>query len=71
MDHDSLLIERSQKTKNIYITCIRCWTNVEDVGPTLYRCYTKCFVFAGLCSIIQGERNEMNRALGHLCAHIR
>ena len=22
--------------------------NVFDVGPTLYKCYKKCFVFAGL-----------------------
>ena len=28
------------KTKNICITFIQCWTNVEDVGPTLYKCYT-------------------------------
>ena len=24
----------------VCITFIQCWTNVEDVGPTLYTCYT-------------------------------
>ena len=27
------------KTKTFCITFIQCWTNVEDVGPTLYKCY--------------------------------
>ena len=31
----------SQQTQTICITFIQCWTNVEDVGPTLYKCYTK------------------------------
>ena len=26
-------------TKHLY-DFIQCWTNVEDVGPTLYKCYT-------------------------------
>ena len=30
----------SRQTQNICITFIQCWTNVEDVGPTLYKCYT-------------------------------
>ena len=24
----------------IFITVVQRWTNVEDVGPTLYKCYT-------------------------------
>ena len=28
---------------NICITFKQCWTNVKDIGPTLYKCY-KCFV---------------------------
>ena len=28
-----------QQTQSISITFVQCWTNVEDVGPTLYRCY--------------------------------
>ena len=30
----------SKKAQNICITCVQCWTNVEDVGSTLYKCYT-------------------------------
>ena len=30
----------SQQTQNILITFIQCWSNVFDVGPTLYKCYT-------------------------------
>ena len=29
-----------QQTQNICITFVQCWTNVEDVGPTLYKWYT-------------------------------
>ena len=32
-------ISISQQTRNICITFIQCWANVEDVGPTLYKCY--------------------------------
>ena len=30
----------SQSTQNICMTFVQCWTNVEDVGPALYKCYT-------------------------------
>ena len=40
----------SQLTQNICITFIQCWTNVEDVGPTLYKCYTNvCWVYRCRC----------------------
>ena len=39
--------EQSQKTQNICITFIQCWTNVEDVGPTLYKCYTNVLCLSG------------------------
>ena len=29
----------SQQTQSICITIVQCWANVEDVGPTLYKCY--------------------------------
>ena len=32
-------IGNTQQIQNICITCIQCWANVEDVGPTLYKCY--------------------------------
>ena len=35
------------KHKTFCITFIQRRTNVVDVGPTLYKCYTNVFVFAG------------------------
>ena len=35
------------KTQNICITFVQCWTNVEDVGPTLYECYTNVLYLLG------------------------
>ena len=29
-----------RKTQKKCITFVECWTNIEDVGPTLYTCYT-------------------------------
>ena len=37
----------THQTQNICITFVQCRPNVFDVGPTLYKCYTKCFVFIG------------------------
>ena len=39
----------SQDTQNICITFIQCWSNVEDVGPALYKCYTNVLCLQG-CS---------------------
>ena len=33
--------------KNIFITFVQCRTNVEDVGPTLYKCYTNVLCLLG------------------------
>ena len=38
----------SQQTQTICITFIQRRPNVFDVGPTLYKCYKKCFVFTGV-----------------------
>ena len=38
--HMGLLHPTPVNTKNICMTFVHCWTNVEDVGPTLYKCYT-------------------------------
>ena len=35
-------------TQSICITFVQCWTNVEDVGPTLYKCYTNALCLLGL-----------------------
>ena len=33
------------------ITFVQCWTNVEDVGPTLYKCYTNVLRLLGIDSM--------------------
>ena len=33
-------------TKHLY-DFVQCWTNVEDVGPTLYKCYTNVLCLLG------------------------
>ena len=33
-------------TKHLYVF-MQCWTNVEDVGPTFYKCYTNVLCLLG------------------------
>ena len=40
-------IGHSQQTQNICITFVKCWANVEDVGTTLYKCYTNVLCVLG------------------------
>ena len=40
-------VNTNQQTQNICKTCIQCWTNVEDVGPTSYTCYTNVLCLLG------------------------
>ena len=40
----------TQQTKNISIAFIQRWTNVEDVGPTLYKCYTNVVLAGKYCN---------------------
>ena len=37
----------SQQTQNICITFVQCWTNVEDVGTTLYKCCANVLCLLG------------------------
>ena len=37
----------AQQTQNICITFMQCRTNVEDVGPALYKCYTNVLCLRG------------------------
>ena len=37
----------SQQTQNICIAFVQCWTKVDDVGPTLYKCYTNVLCLLG------------------------
>ena len=41
----------TQRTQNISITFIQCWTNVENAGAALYKCNTNV-----LCSLGTGHR---------------
>ena len=43
-----VLVLRAQQTRNICITFVQCWVNVEDVGPTLFKCNTNILFFSGL-----------------------
>ena len=49
-------------TQNICITFVQCWTNVFDVGPTLYKCYTNVLcvlVKTGVIEVDQASLGEM------------
>ena len=41
------LVCESQQTQNICITFVQCRSNVFDVGPTLYKCYTNVLCLPG------------------------
>ena len=43
----SILLILTRQTQNICIIFIHCWTNVEDVRPTLYKCYTNVLCLLG------------------------
>ena len=42
----------SQQTQNICMTFIQYWTNVEDVCPALYKCYTNVLCLLGLPNVV-------------------
>ena len=42
-----ILYRPTQQTRNICITFVQCWTNVEDVGPALYKCHTTVLCLLG------------------------
>ena len=37
----------NQERQNIHITFRQCWTNIEEVGPPLYKCYTNVVCLLG------------------------
>ena len=47
-----------QQTQNICITFIQCWVNVEDVGPTLHKCYTYVLCLLGCCQPTYETQNN-------------
>ena len=47
-----MLYPTPKQTQNICnIKFIQCWANVEDVGPTLCKCYTNVLSLVGLTHI--------------------
>ena len=42
-----LTSQDGEQTQNICIIFIQCWTNAEDVGPSLYKCYTNILCLLG------------------------
>ena len=40
MNTVSFLLRNIPAAQNICLLIIQCWTNVKDVGPTLYKYYT-------------------------------
>ena len=57
----SVVVNKSEQTRTICITFVQCWTNVEDVSLTLYKCYTKCFVFAGIVVLMRSANTHQTR----------
>ena len=51
----------AQQTQTICITFTQCRPNVEDVGPTLYKCYTNVLcLLGGHCPDVQLVANPLN-----------
>ena len=50
----------TQWTQNISITFIQCWTNVEDVGPTLSKCY-KNVLCTGYADVIESHYSRFRK----------
>ena len=58
----------SQQTQNICMTFVQRWTNVEDVGPTFYKCYTNVLCLLGDHQVIPANLRRWTSAglmLGH------
>ena len=43
----TLVMLALKQTQNICIAFVRCWPNVFDVGPTLYKCHTNVLCLPG------------------------
>ena len=59
-----------RQTQNMCITFVQCWTNVEDVGPTLYKMLYKCFGFSGLLISHKTHRVTLRSHHTNSYAHI-
>ena len=45
-------------------TFIQCWSNVEDVGPRLYKCYIKYVVITGQSGISHPSNKRRSPTVG-------
>ena len=53
-NHDNIATKRSTNpvsTKHLY-KIVQCWSNDEDIGPTLYKMLYKCLVFASRDNVL-------------------
>ena len=49
-----IYVAYTKQTQNMCVTFVQCWTNVEDVGPTLYKCYANVLCLLGSLIILPG-----------------
>ena len=63
-DTMSFCATQSQQTQNICITSLQCWTNVEDVGSSLYKCYTNVLCLLGK-ALISNVFTEVANTMKH------
>ena len=52
MRHCATILMPAQQTQNICMTFVQCWTNVEDVGPTWYHCFTNVSCLLGVIMVM-------------------
>ena len=58
----------SHCAQNICITFIQRWTNVEDVGPTLYKCYANVLCLLGCltrCWTLRCQKTPLSASIFH------
>ena len=62
-------INASQQAQHICIKFVQRRPNVFDVGPTLYKCYTNVFVFAGCVIFHVSTRKVKSGGNTHITMH--
>ena len=60
MNKPAWFINHAQQTHNSCITFVQCRTNVEDVGPTLYKRYTN------VVCLLDGDLKKMSGITGDI-----
>ena len=62
MPHLSIRVKFPVNAKHLHSICTN-WNNIEDVGPTLYKCYTNVLCFA---KIYWAQCECKNKRLDHI-----